>query len=626
MAYGRVKDENYRNLGGINTIVSTYTTEETQFLNLRNYCFVRPGSLTSRPGQEYHVSLSRATFLVKPANTMELIRQDGSTYVVYDVGPTLYKLPNTALGGGLVASATLSAPIDSESINNALYMANGNTFRVFDGTDVFNYTSETTRFDDVNLGITFNTSLIPNNSVTAVIASGLYYFWLTPVRTASGSVTQYGLPTNLNTLPNVPGVGDQFGIMISLSATVVAMGKWVVWGFTLAAEYGYSSVAVQYQKYTSITTTPYSNNVLNSLKSDERYAFGLSSFGGVGDRFGFSFDHFTLSADWENQFRLSASPKYLEVYNNMMFLAGFTATPNQVLYSEIGEPQRIKEENFFEIKTADNKKISGMIFFQDSLVIFKRSSVHELVGTSPQDLTLRTTTLEYGALNNEGLVVFENKLWFVDEKGICEYNAANTQIVSEPINEYLNLVDKEKIKAVHYKERSEVWFCADNKCFIYDYFAKAWTIYDNVPIDYVSGGNVLPIGTTTSNPVYWRTGESFHSFAKFNPTLSDDFGVAITLVAQTRYHKRMGESTQELWRRLFINADVPSVTTGVTINFRPDYGSSISLTKSLELTQFQKRVDFGVSAKSLSAEFIIQSLSSIRVNGYTLESRYLRNV
>ena len=115
-------------------------------------------------------------------------------------------------------------------------------------------------------------------------------------------------------------------------------------------------------------------------------------------------------------------------------------------------------------------------------------------------------------------------------------------------------------------------------------------------------------------------------YCRLNPTLNADFGVAMTLIAKTRFHKRMGESTQEMWRRLYVDTDVPSVTTGVTINFRPDYGTGISLVRSQILNEFQERLDFGISAKSLSVELIIQSLSAIRINGYTLEARYLRSV
>lgn len=621
MPYQKLKDEAYRNLGGINSTDSIYTTKDTEFLDLRNYCFVRPGSLTNRPGQEVHASLSRATFLVKPANTFNFIKQDGSTYIVYDVGPTLYKLPNTALGGGLSDSVTTAVVADHAVMDDKLFLSNGNTFRIFDGSGLYNYTSERVRFVSANDGITFNLSLIPNNGQTVVLASGGYQFYLTPARGPQSLITQYGI------LGSDPGPDrEPDGLVVTLSATVVGLGRWVIFGVTLPLEYGYSGVAVEYQKSTSLSLDPYTQRIQNVIKSEDTYSLNLSTYGGAVTVFGFAWDHFTLGAEWENQWKMTMSPRYLEVYNNMLFMSGLTQQPNQVLYSEVGEPERVKEENFFDIKTIDNKPISGMVFFQDSLVIFKTNSIHELVGTSPQDLTLKTTTLEYGSLNNEGIVVFENRLWFIDEKGICEYNAANTTIVSHQIDPYLSQVDKTKIKALHYKERNEVWFCADNLCFVYDYFAQAWTIYDSVPIDRSSGANVIALGQSTTDPLYWRTGTSFQNLARFNPTLSDDFGVAMTLIAKTRYHKRMGESTQEMWRRLFINADVPSVTTGVTINFRPDYGTGVSLVRNQIINEFQERLDFGVSGRSMSVEFIIQALSPIRINGYTLESRYLRNV
>lgn len=621
MSYPKLKEESYRNLGGINTISSLYTTEQTQFLDLRNYCFIRPGSLTNRPGQEVHASLSRATFLVKPSSSINFVKQDGSSYTVFDCGPTLFSLPSTSYQGGLTPNATTSAVLDHAVLDDKLFLANGNTFKIFDGSNSYNYTSERIRYNSGNAGVTFNLSLIPTDGQTVVLASGGYHFFSVGARGPASLITQYG---ELGSNPGPDREPD--GVVVTLSATVVGLGRWVMFGMTLPGEYGYSAVAVEYQKGTSLSRDPYSNFILNTIKSENNYALNLSTYGGAVTVFGIVFDHFTMGAEWESQYRLTTSPRYLEVYNNMMFCSGFTVFPNQVIYSEVGEPERIKEENFFDIKTVDNKPISGMIFFQDSLVIFKTNSIHELTGTSPSDLTLRTTTLEYGALNNECLVVFENRLWFVDEKGICEYNAANTKIVSEPITSYLDQVDKTKIKAINYKDRNEVWFCAENKCFVYDYFANAWTIYDNVPIDRESGAAALPFGSSTIDPAYWSTGTSFLNFNRFNPTLSDDFGVAMTLIAKTRYHKRTGETSQEIWRRLYLNADVPSVTVGVTINFRPDYGTGVSLVRSQILNEFQERLDFGVQGKSMSVEFIIQALSPIRINGYTLESRYLRSV
>jgi len=625
MAYDKLKEGHYQNLGGINVKISEYNTEDSQFLDLRNYCFYKPGALSVRPGQEYFsVSLPLSTYPVKPSTSMEYIKNSGATFVVYDVGSTLYVLPNTAVGASFSTNATTALTLDYVVQNDFLYCANGQNFAVFNGSVSVFYRSETTRFISGNA--TYNTAL-SGNGITNVIASGLYYFWVTPIRALAGQSypTQYGLPTQGNIYPNTNGVFEGFGVAVSLSATIVSMGKWVLFGFTVPAGFGYSFATPEYQKGTSLELEPYTASILNTLKNDNIYIYNISTFGGGVTYFGIEFDHYTLSASWENQYQITMVPRFLETYNNMLFMSGFSSLPNQVLVSEIGQPERVKEENFFEIRTGDNKEITGCVFFQDSLLFFKKTSIHEVVGTSPTDLSLRLVNNQYGSLNNEGIVVFQNRLWFVDDRGICEYNAANIEIKSEPIQDYLNEIDKSRIKAIHYKDRSEVWFCAENICFVYNYFNSAWSINDVISIDRQSGAAVLPFGVSTSDPIYWVQGASYINLAKFNPTLSTDFGQAITLVAKTKFHKRMGDSTQELWRRFYL--DVQSgVTLGATVNFYPDYGSSIFSTRSMTLTSFQDRIDFGISAKSLAIEFIIRSSQSITVNGYTVESRYLRSV
>lgn len=624
MAYEKLKEDHYRNLGGINTKLSEFNTENTQFLDLRNYCFYKAGAISNRPGQEVFASLPIATYPVKPATTIEYIKNSGATFVVYDSGNTLYTLPSTAVGFSLAVGSS-PVPIDYSIQNDVLYYANGNAFFLFNGTYNVFYRSETTRFD-INGG-TFNTSLVASG-VTHTINPGGYYFFLTPVRGLLGESfnTQYGLPGFGSVYPTAIGVASGFGVCVTLSATVISKGKWVLYGFTVPTGFGYSGVMVQYQKGTSLQEAPYTYEILNTLKSEvPSYTFNVSTFGTGTTYFGVEFDHYTLSASWENQYQFTLMPRFLETYNNMLFMAGFSSQPNHVYMSEIGEPERLKEDSFFEIRTGDNKEITGCVFFQDALIFFKRNSIHEVTGTSPTDLYLKTINEQYGSLNNEGIVVFEDRLWFVDDRGICEYNAANIEIKSEPIKSYLDLVDKSKIKAFHYKDRSEVWFCASNYCFTFNYFLNAWSINDPIPIDNVSGANVLPFGVSTVDPAYWRQGTSFYNLVKFNPTLAQDFGSDITLVAKTKFHKRLGDSTQELWRRFYLDAQT-SVTLNATLSLYADYGSSVVARSTVSLSSFQARVDFGVSAKSLAVEFIIKTGSAITVNGYTIESRYLRSV
>lgn len=80
-----------------------------------------------------------------------------------------------------------------------------------------------------------------------------------------------------------------------------------------------------------------------------------------------------------------------------------------------------------------------------------------------------------------------------------------------------------------------------------------------------------------------------------------------------------------MWRRFYLNNE-PVASTNATIGLYSDYSQSASHYISTTLAAFQSRVDFGVSAKTLSLEIVIRSSSQIIINGYTIESRYLRSV
>lgn len=638
MAYEILKDENYRNLGGINTKISTYTTGPTEFLNLRNYTFVRPGTLTSRPGTEIRYTLPVSSFSMMPANNLEYIKNSGASFQLFDSGETLYtRGSNTVVDWPLLSPYGLSTattgltarPIDYVIQNDFLYYANGAAFRRFDGTYAVEWNVPLIPFDHSTANVTFNVSLIPVNGVTAVIPLGHHYFSMGGLR---GTPTTYSVAAqgvyNLNAGPSSSVGVDKF-----IAATITSKGRWIFYGFnsnfgiTNYPQYGLSTGVVNYAG----PGVSVASDGSIFQQGSTTVLFGTTQFGGVTVQY-VEFDNYTLGVGYDYQAALNVVPKYVQTFNNMLFFGNiapaflFSGAPSTLWYSRVGLPEQVDPENFVEIRSGNGDQITGLEVFQDSLIVFKDSSVHELVGTDPDSLSLRDVTLEYGCLNNRGIVTFENLMWFIDRKGIVEYNGANFSIVSEKIDSYLNQVDKSKITALHVKSANQVWFSASNKVFVYDYTIKAWTIYDNLPIDAGAGANVLSYGATMKEVTYWKSGSSFHTSVNFNSSLHTDLGNAISLVAQGRYQKRLGETTQELWRRLYINCDIPGSTQGLTVNFRPDYGSSIYLTRNMYLDQFQKRIDFGISAKSMSMEILISASQAIRINGYTVESRYLRSV
>ncbi len=163
---------------------------------------------------------------------------------------------------------------------------------------------------------------------------------------------------------------------------------------------------------------------------------------------------------------------------------------------------------------------------------------------------------------------------------------------------------------------------------MYNHDVNAWTIYDKIPIEFQKAAQIIEFPDGTLDMAFFNTpsGASYRSLNKFGDSLATDLGSPITLIAKTKFHTRDNHSTQEMWRRLFFNSNTPGTTTFATLLFRQDYGTSVVYSQNIALNEFQTRIDFGISAKSLAVEFIIKSSYPVIVNGYTIESKYLRSV
>lgn len=625
MPYEMLKQELYKNIKGINTKVSEYTTDEMNVLDLRNFCFERPGGWQSRPGSEYFVTLSKASLLVKPQSTFQYAQNTGNSFIIFDSGSYLWAYNGASFSAhdaSLTAGATMSEQLDLITYNNFTYYANGIVFRRFDGATIINWRQgrNTIGLISGENGLTFNTSLTAG--ATSTIASGTWITAFNPVRGLSSiydppafdvEYRQSKFFASSYTLSNT-------NVVTSFGSTTVSRGKWVVFGFSIQPFFGISGILpALIRQADGLTVARYATPIAPYLTLN---ANGVTVWHA-------EFSHLDQTI-WPENFlgrdSISISPKFLEIYNNHLFAAGATATPQTIYFSEPGDPETVYLENQFEVLTNDNSSIIGLKVFQDAILIFKEGAVFELSGNDAQSFSLRKITSDYGLLNNRSVVVFENKCWFVDQKGIIQYDGANFTKVSDPIESFLNQLDKSTISAVHLKAKSQVWFTSSSISFVYDYLVGAWSIYDGHAMPNTAGVEVLRYGPTRTDVSYWKSGTSFWELPRFGDSLTADFGSAITLVIKTKYHKRLGDSTQEMWRRLYINSNANDVTLAVTLSFYPDYQSTPSLIRSDVLTAFQERIDFGVSSRSLSVEMILKSSSQVKINGYTLESRYLRSV
>ena len=587
MAYSEIKTESYNNMMGMNSKVSSYDNNKAEFRELTNLNFQAPGALTKRPGSTLYTTGSTVTGAIN--SLYEFNKLNGSSYLIGSANTTAYNITTTL------------SPIKTGLLNNGLFDFVTFVDRLFmgNGQDFFKYDGAQTNSFGLPSGITTG-----GFGVTAGVGGSL------TTGTTQTFVASYGYLNNRGYYGPSSG-----GITIVLNgATFNSLFYYGMTGpnsdYGVSAFVMYRSLAGQASQF-GTTFIPAGTTFLDT-----------SSIVG------------TIPANDNLNFGASYAPKFLEIYNNQVFYGGFSSIPSTFFYSNIAEPEGIAPESFEEVRTNDGDILTGFKSYRNSFVIFKNKSVSILSGEDPTNFSLQLVTDQYGCISNRAIVVFEDFLWFLDEKGICQYNGAGTSVISdkmEPIFLRMNIsAAKQKAWGIYYKDLDEVWFGIPvdgsdkvNLVVVYDVNVKAWTKYEGIDLASVA----LATGRLDRRTVFFGgyTGSAF----AFGSSYLNDFGKdGITCLFQTPYYAPSGHSTTRQFRRYYLDIDpIIGSSTSVYLNFVSNFGLTSGFTASIYQNQYQTRVDFGIPAKSLSViGSYFSSTLSLKINGYAFDTRYQRSV
>lgn len=323
------------------------------------------------------------------------------------------------------------------------------------------------------------------------------------------------------------------------------------------------------------------------------------------------------------------NPQCIEYYSGSLF----SAIGNRVIFSNPGTPEQADYGNFFFVAQNEPLYVTSMKAFFTQLLIWKFGSTWSLGGSSSDTYSLTQASPIYGCISKNAACVWETKCWFLDAKGICEFNGANTAIVSnkvEDIFKRMNVSAASQVATmIHVKERNEVWcgIPVDGASFInlivvYDYLSNAWTTRT------VAGGNYsflspLTLGAARPVPYY---GSASGMIGTYGSSLIGDNGVAATCIIKSRFITQFGNSIEAMYRRLYLDVTVPAGQTyNFLCNFYADKGTTPYYSVTMSIGAFQNRIDFGIPARSLAVEFIFGADSVLKLNGFTIESRFQRN-
>jgi len=330
-------------------------------------------------------------------------------------------------------------------------------------------------------------------------------------------------------------------------------------------------------------------------------------------------------------------PQIISAYNNMMFYAGFPLTPSTVFWSNLGFPEQVDNENFNEVRTNDGEVITAMIPYDGQLIVSKNTALFVVTGDDPDTVSFFEKNTTYGFINNQAVCTFENYLWGVDGegKGIINYNGANTDIISDKVQDIFQRINLNAAKTeafmLHVKSRNEVWCGIPvdgsslvNVLIVYDYVAKCWTTFEGLNPTAVT----IARGTLTlPRPIM---GASNGTIRYLN---ASNLGTeAVTTAVRFPFVTNFGWSSTETYRRLFVDTDpILGTTYTFAVNCYLNQSSTSSLsttmaTPSPSVTPQQGCINFGLPGKGLSVELIEGSSLPLRLNGYTIESRFQRSV
>jgi hypothetical protein len=644
--YPKQKSECYTNFGGIDVKSSQYVTDITEFLNLKNVDFRVVGSLSSDSGSTAYTTVNSTLPILGVADYFSQSLSTGSTDYIFGgtvtivgvdqqnvcdcTGGTFLPLMHSRVTGGVLNPTSFV-------LANSLYGCNG--------IDAWTYQGSTVAWQ-FSLGKPFIRSANPSpqyNAGTSLVGSLSVYYALLRQDGFYGPVNTAGFSTTgSNSIFFYPASGPDLNIALTgnpgspLSPANVSFGSFGLSGIQMWLQFNNGPIYAKTSLLGITTGQPlgvsfaadYATNgwsinaaIPNPSDFQGAFVYGLGSTQGS-----------------DNSQALGSNPNVQEYFYNQLFSAGFGSSfRSRVIFSNAGTPEQADYRNFFDVAPNDPNGVSAMKAYFTQLAIFKPDSSWALSGTGPETFSLSQVSPIYGCIAKRAACVWNQKLWFLDKQGICEWNGANTSVISTKVQTFFERmnVSVAALSAimVHVKERNEVWTAIpidgssfNNIIIIYDYVAQAWRTR-TCPPGNLTEMNVLSLGSAKPKNYF---GTYSGMIGTFGNSFIGDNGAGFTSVIKTGFQSEMGNSVTKMFRRLFVDATVPAgQTQAIQVNFYADHSTTAAYQTTMVIsnTPSQQRIDFGIPGKSLSVEFIYNGNGGfLQLNGYTIEFRFQRSV
>ena len=175
--------------------------------------------------------------------------------------------------------------------------------------------------------------------------------------------------------------------------------------------------------------------------------------------------------------------------------------PNKLVFSENpGNPSNLPVSqqwyrqwlsvSFLYVPRPHNgSPITGMVSFQDSLVVFTQDEKYIISGYDRGSISMRKSTGSKGALSSRSIAVDENSIYFVSDDGFYQFNGSSDEKLSARISPLFDACGhKTNISPIVWKNQVRFYMASQGStnndiCAIFDKDLKEWLLDTDVHVN-----------------------------------------------------------------------------------------------------------------------------------------------
>lgn len=432
--------------GGLNNVTSPFELNMQESPSLKNVICFDKGSVETRPGSFKYI-LDQFSEEIKKIFTYEA---GNFSYFMCSSSTKLYRIPT--IGGTIAEVCTVSNAISGFQLEDKFYFIDGEKYRVYDGTDVY--------------------EIINPEYIIAQAQGG-----------AESSIT----------LANTSSADDDF------------YNGWTIYIYNGAGSLQ-SAIISDYVGNTKVATVSQPWGV-QPLDSSQYYLTNHPQGDTYTDAINFkkmyvpTYDEFSASFKGPNNINDIKKCKSLLFHKTRVW---FTKNPehgNIVYSTEIGNPLYVPTNQYIAPVTSDANIIEGIFSFNDVLIIFKKNTIFALYGSSEDDYDLKELTVSCGVMNMDTIAKADNYLFYLGFNGtvysLYDVRTDYRKILTKSISEQLNFnsqpidlhdTDLSDSRAIYFD--NHYFLSIKDKVLVYS--RGSWVMWDNLNINtFLQYDNVL---------------------------------------------------------------------------------------------------------------------------------------